>query len=502
MSDSGDLALMIQSEVPIVVIESHDERRVLGLLSEIALRQGLTLMEWTAIRGVERGALERGPPPLTAQHGEPEAALAEVARTPGPALWAFCDLHPWLKDEPRLVRLLREITLDYDRLHNTIVLISHRFELPPELSRLSARFRMQLPDRAALMAIVREQAEEWARRNRGARVRTDRQTLDRLCANLQGVTEADARKLIRHVIFRDGAITESALPAVNRLKFELLDAGSVLHFEYDVPDLSDLAGLDNLKAWLERRRAMLTGAGAGSGKAPGPELDRPRGLLLLGVQGGGKSLAARCTAGEMGLPLLRLDFGNLYNKFVGETERNLRESLLQAEQMSPCVLWMDEIEKGVDTSGSENATARRLLGTLLTWLAENTKPVFVVATANDIRALPPELLRKGRLDEIFFVDLPMAQARRDILALHLRKRGCALDGIDLEALAAQTDGFTGAELEQAVVSARYRLAVEGGDMTTETLRLAIDETVPLSVTMAEEMAALRAWARERTVPAG
>lgn len=496
MSDTGDLALMIQSEVPIVVIESHDERRVLGLLSEIALRQGLTLMEWTAIRGIERGALERGPLPPSPQHGEPEAALLEVARTPGPALWAFCDLHPYLKDEPRLVRLLREIALDYGRLHNTIVLVSHRFDVPPDLARVSARFRMQLPDRAALMAIIREQAEEWARRNHGARVRTDRRTLDRLCANLQGVTESDARKLIRHVIFRDGAITESALPAVNRLKFELLDAGGVLHFEYDVPDLSDLAGLGNLKAWLERRRAMLTGTDASS------DLDRPRGLLLLGVQGGGKSLAARCTAGEMGLPLLRLDFGNLYNKYVGETERNLRESLLQAEQMSPCVLWMDEIEKGVDTSGAENATARRLLGTLLTWLAENTKPVFVVATANDIRALPPELMRKGRLDEIFFVDLPDAQARRDILALHLARRDCSTDGIDLEALAEHADGFTGAELEQAIVSARYRLAVDGGAMSTETLRLAIDETVPLSVTMAEEMAALRAWARERTVPAG
>lgn len=498
MSDTGDLALMIQSEVPIVVIESHDERRVLELLAGIALRQGQTLMEWTAIRGVERGALERGAPPLTAQHRDPEAALAEVARTPGPALWAFCDLHPWLKDEPRLVRLLREIALDYGRLHNTIVLISHRFDLPPELARLSARFRMQLPDRAALMAIVREQAEDWARRNRGARVRTDRETLDRLCANLQGVTEADARKLIRHVIFRDGAISESDLPAVNRLKFELLDSGSVLHFEYDVPDLSDLAGLGNLKAWLERRRAMLTGASADAGTG----MDRPRGLLLLGVQGGGKSLAARCTAGEMGLPLLRLDFANLYNKYVGETERNLRESLLQAEQMAPCVLWMDEIEKGVDTSGAENATARRLLGTLLTWLAENTRPVFVVATANDIRSLPPELMRKGRLDEIFFVDLPGTQARRDILALHLRKRGCSLEGLDLDELAAHADGFTGAELEQAVVSARYRLAVAGGEMSTATLRLAIDETVPLSVTMAEEMMALRAWARDRTVPAG
>lgn len=496
MSDSGDLALMITSQMPIIVIESHDERRVLALLAEIALRQGIPVLEWTAVRGLERGALERGPLPDTPRHPEPDAALREVADTPGPALWAFCDLHPFLKDDARIVRLLREIALDYPRLHNTLVLISHRLELPPELSRLAARFTMSLPDRAALMAIVREQAEEWSRRHQGSRVRTDRRTLDRLCANLQGVTEADARMLIRHAIFTDGAIAQSDLPAVNRLKFDLLDAGGILHFEYDVPNLGDLAGLGNLKAWIERRRPMLTG------EAPGSDLDRPRGMLLLGVQGGGKSLAARCVAGEMGLPLLRLDFGNLFNKYIGETERNLRESLRQAEQMAPCILWMDEIEKGLDTSGGDNATARRVLGTLLTWLAENEHPVFVVATANDIRALPPELMRKGRLDEIFFVDLPGADARRDILALHLERRGCSRAGIDLDGLAEHSNGFTGAELEQAVVSARYRVAAEGSALDTEALRRAIDETVPLSVTMAEEVQALRDWARSRTVAAG
>jgi hypothetical protein len=476
-----------------VVIESHDERRVLALLAEIALREGMTVMEWTSVRGLERGALERRPPKERPETAEPERALVEAAHRPGPALWVFCDLHPFLKDDPRLVRLMREVALDFPALRNTLVLVSHRLTLPPELARLSARFELRLPDDATLMAIVREQAEAWAKANRGARVRTDRGTLDALIANLRGVTEADARMLIRHAIFTDGAITDSDLPEVNRLKFELLDAEGVLHFEYDAPDLSALAGLAGLKRWLETRRGLLTGTVT--------DVDRPRGLMLLGVQGGGKSLAARCIAGEMGLPLLRLDFGNLYNKFVGETERNLRESLAQAERMAPCVLWMDEIEKGVDVSGSDNATARRLLGTLLTWLAEQRAPVFVVATANDIRALPPELLRKGRLDEIFFVDLPGALARRDILDLHLRAREIDPSEIDLDGLAAAAEGFTGAELEAAVVSARYRAAGEGGSMDTAALHEAIASAVPLSVTMAEQIAALRAWAKERTVPA-
>lgn len=492
MSQAGDLALMIDSQVPIIVIESHDERRVLALLAEIAVRQGLACHEWSAVRGLERGGLERTGLPREPRATDPEEALKEIAASPGPALWALCDLHPFLKDAPQLVRLLKEVALEHPRLHHTLVLVSHRFEVPPELSRLTARFRMALPDAARLMGIVRELAEEWARRNRGARVRTDRPTLEKLVANLRGVTEADARLLIRHAIFTDGAITEADLPELNRLKYELLDAGGVLHFEYDVPDLSAVAGLDNLKDWLGRRRSVLAG---------GEDPDRPRGILLLGVQGGGKSLAARCIAGELRLPLLRLDFANLYNKFIGETERNLRESLDQAERMAPCVLWMDELEKGLDVRGADNATSRRVLGTLLTWLSEHRQPVFVVATANDVRTLPPELLRKGRFDELFFVDLPDVGARRDILALHLARRGCPPEGLDLEGIARATEGFTGAELEQAVVSARYGAAAEDRAVDTAALQAAVDATVPLSVTMAEAFESLRAWAAGRTVPA-
>ena len=498
MSEVDDLRMMIASRVPIIVIETHDELRVLVLLARIAMSKGLGLMEWTAVRGLRRGALERGPIPDEAHCADPEEALLEAGRTEGPLLFAFCDLHPWLRNEPRLVRLLREIALDHERSGNTLVLVSHRFEIPEELTRVSARFRMSLPDRETLLAIVREEAERWARSGAGARVRTDRATLDALIDNLAGVTEADARVLVRKAIQNDGAITDSDIPELNRLKFSLLDSGSVLHFEYDVPDLSAVAGLAGLKAWIASRRTALRGAA--------DDLDRPKGVLLLGVQGGGKSLAARALAGDTGLPLLRLDFGNLYNKFVGETERNLREALAQAERMAPCVLWMDEIEKGTDTSGADNATARRLLGTLLTWMAEHRARVFIVATANDIRRLPPELMRKGRIDEIFFVDLPGAEARRDILALHLDKRGCDPATVDLDLLADLAEGFTGAELEQAVVSARYRAAAEGGSVetgsvATPALRAAIEGTVPLSVTMAEDFAALRAWARERCVPA-
>ena len=215
------------------------------------------------------------------------------------------------------------------------------------------------------MAIVRKQAQEWASFNQGARVKTDKETLTKLIANLRGVTHADAQVLIRHAVFSDGAITESDIPAINRLKFVLLDAEGVLHFEYDTETFGQVAGLDNLKRWLELRKSAARQASDDVNENP-KDTDRPRGVMLLGVQGGGKSLAAKCVAGAWGLPLLRLDFGTLYNKFHGETERNLRNSLEQAELMAPCVLWMDEIEKGLATGDGDNATAQRVLGTLLT----------------------------------------------------------------------------------------------------------------------------------------
>jgi SpoVK/Ycf46/Vps4 family AAA+-type ATPase len=229
-------------------------------------------------------------------------------------------------------------------------------------------------------------------------------------------------------------------------------------------------------------------------------------MMLLGVQGGGKSLAARAIAGFWGIPLLRLDFGTLYNKYFGETERNLRNSLKQAGLMAPCVLWMDEIEKGVATGGGDNATSKRVLSTLLTWMAENRRPVFIVATANDIADLPPELLRKGRLDEVFFVDLPEAEVRAEVFRIHFAKRGIDPAAFDLDGLAGATDGFTGAEIEEAVVSARYLASARvpgpaSAALDQSDVIAAVNRTLPMSVMRAESIDALRAWARGRTVPA-
>jgi SpoVK/Ycf46/Vps4 family AAA+-type ATPase len=393
------------------------------------------------------------------------------------------------------VRLLKDVALRYREVAHTLVLLSHRLAIPPELARLAARVELSLPDEEEIMAIVREEARRWQAVNGGRRVKTDNRTLMQLTRSLRGLTHADCARLIRSAIFDEGSIAESALPEINRAKFELMDLDGVLSFEYRTEQFASVAGMQRLRAWLEQRReAAVAQDEAGA-------LDRPKGVLLLGVQGAGKSLTARAVAGAWGLPLLRLDMGALYNKYIGETERNLRESLRSAELMAPCVLWLDEIEKGVGGSDADEGVSRRLLGSLLTWMAEQRDGVFVVATANDVSALPPELLRKGRFDELFFVDLPDEATRAEIFRIHLRRRGIDPEGIDAGTLAGMSEGFSGAEIEQVVVSARYRAAADQAPLASAHLLTEIRATVPLAVTMAERIEALRAWADGRTVPA-
>lgn len=491
MADTKDLNILLDAKVPIIGIESPDERRVLALLLRCAIQRQLGFYEWTVTRGLQLGGFGAKPEDKQVDFTEPENLLKHIAEEPGPALYVLCDFHPYLKDEPKNVRFLKDIGLNYDTNKNTVVLVSHKLDIPAEISRMSANLTLRLPSDEELMAMVRSQAKEWAEQNRGLKVRTDSQTLKKLIANLRGVSHADAHVLIRHAVSGDGAITESDIPEINKLKFDLMDGEGVLHFEYDTERFSNVAGLNNLKSWLKLRREALL-----ENKA-----DRPKGVMLLGVQGGGKSLAAKAVAGFWSIPLLRLDFGTLYNKYFGETERNLRNSLKQAELMAPCVLWMDEIEKGIATGQGDNATSQRILGTLLTWMAENDNAVFIVATSNDITSLPPELLRKGRLDEVFFVDLPDAQVRQEIFKIHLKKRDLDPAQFDLPALAETASEFTGAEIEEAIVSARYLAAARDGTITQADLESALDRTYPISVLRGESIQALRTWAKDRTVPA-
>jgi SpoVK/Ycf46/Vps4 family AAA+-type ATPase len=417
--------------------------------------------------------------------------LKHIKAVSRPGYFALLDFHPYLGD-PMHVRLIKEIAQDYESVGRTLLLISHSLEVPAEVRHLTVRFSLSLPDTAGIKTIIHEEARRWQSRNGDRRIAADRRAVERLASNLTGLTVTDARRLVRAAIEDDGAISHSDLPQVMKAKYSLMDQNGVIAFEYDTARFSDVAGLDRLKTWLEHRRKAFEGRGS---------LDPPKGIMLLGVQGCGKSLAAKAVAGHFGVPLLRLDFGALYDKFYGETEKNLRRALQTAEVMAPCVLWMDEIEKGLAGSEADDGLSRRVLGTLLTWMAERRAQVFIVATSNDIERLPPELVRKGRLDEIFFVDLPDEPTRRAIFEIHLRRRNLAPSGFDMDTLVAESEGFSGAEIEQAVVSALYAAQSRDTRPDDSLLTEELARTRPLSVTMGERIGALRAWARDRTVPA-
>jgi SpoVK/Ycf46/Vps4 family AAA+-type ATPase len=494
VNDLQDLEVLLASRVGLLVVETHEEPRALDLLQRLAVRRQQPLFTWTAAEGLRRRDVPGGP--LAGTH-DPAGALRFIAASTLPATYVLLDFHPFT-EHPLHVRLLKDIAQAPNSTLRHVVLVGYQVKVPPELDKLAARFALSLPDAEGIKQLVREEVLAWqAARGDGRTVQAERETFDLFLRHLQGLSDTDVRRLTRRALDAEGILGRDDVDRLVRAKHEALGSQSVLAFEMDSARFADVAGLATLKAWLERRREAFLGDADALG------LDVPKGLMLVGVQGCGKSLAAKAVAGSWGVSLLRLDFGALYNKFLGETERNFREALKVADAMSPCVLWLDEIEKGVAGSGStsDGGESRRVLGALLTWMAERRSRVFVVATSNDIEALPPELIRKGRLDEIFFVDLPTAAARAEILRIHLKRRKQNPDSFDLAALAAGTEGFSGAELEQVVVAALYEARSSGGSLATRHLQDEAARTRPLSVVMAERVQGLRLWARDRTVKA-
>lgn len=491
MKDIRELEGLLAAKMPIVAVESHEEAKVLRMFERFAALNERKLWKWSVTGGLKRASGAEGAFNTT----RIEDALRHIEKSPENAIYLFLDAHKFL-DDPVVLRQLKDIAAA-ERTHRMLAFLSPRLEVPEEIGRMTARFRPSLPDAAMIGAILNEEARSY-RESTGEPVRSSREALNVLTQHLGGVTEEDVRRLARMAIRDDGAISGADIARVLKAKHELLAAGEILVLEPGIPDLGQLGGLAKLKRWLEVRREAFMGHG------PDSPLPAPKGMLLLGVQGAGKSLAAKCVAGAWQLPLFRMDFGSLYEKYHGETERNLREALAVANAMAPCVLWMDEIEKGIagDAGGdSDGGVSRRVLGTLLTWMSERAARVFLVATANDISQLPAELLRKGRFDEIFFVDLPHAQAREEILRIHLKRNRQDPAAFDLARLSAACEGFSGAEIEQAIVAARYEAHAAKKPLDSAAIEAEARRTRPLSVMMAEKVEALRAWARERAVPA-
>jgi SpoVK/Ycf46/Vps4 family AAA+-type ATPase len=488
-----DLELLIRSRHPLIFLETVEKDRAQGMLMHVADRMKLPFYSWTRTKGL-RPAEQRAADPGTLA---PVDALAKLEALYRPALVNFQGLGDDLEDRLTATRL-RDAVRQYQTLVGCVVVTGAApAELPTVLSGLGTVMELPLPSAAEYESLVKRLYRDLSKRY-AIELHLTREDLDLLIRNLSGFTLIEAEKVLTLAMVEDGRLDPSDLRRVIDAKRTILERDGLLEFYPVEEGLDDVAGLASLKAWLAKRRAIVRDPV----RAAEFGLPFPKGLLLLGVQGAGKSLCAKAVANDWGLPLLRMDPAGLYNKYVGETERNVRRAMAAAEKMAPVVLWIDEIEKAFASGGEmDGGVSQRVLGLFLSWLQERRGDVFVVATANDVSRLPPELIRKGRFDEIFFVDLPDAEVRAEILRLHLRRRGQDPDAIDLGLVARAAEDFSGAELEQVILSALYTAFGEGGRVDQRLLLQEIGATRPLALTMRERVEALRHWARARTVPA-
>lgn len=488
----SDLDTLIAQGTALVFIETLEDSRILHHVGVLAHERQTPLFTWNAA-GALTCSIPLDHPPQTKGIQE---ALAYVKRDIRAGLVVILDPQPHLKD-PAVLRLLIDLAQDTQGTSRTVMLVGDHLQLPDHLRRVGKYFTPPFPDSELIREIYYEEVYRWLWEDRGRKFMKPGDMEDKLVRHLAGLNEEDVRRLLAESIRDDGRLTLIDLKRILNFKRENSGKDGLIEFGIETQGLDLVGGLNHLKQWLELRRATFTGERADQA------IDPPKGLLLLGVQGAGKSLAAKAVAGSWHVPLMRLDFGNLYSKWLGESEHNLKEALRQAEAMAPCVLWIDEIEKSVanGSGDADGGVSRRILGSLLTWMSERRAKVFLVATANDVSRLPPELLRKGRFDEIFFVDLPSQAVRRDIFAIHLGKRNLDPRFFDLGNLARASEGFSGSEIEQVIIDGMYRALGARENPGTDHMLKELSVTSPLSVVMHEKVASLRAWASGRTVPA-
>ena len=489
----ADLDLLIRSRHGLVHIDSIEDERVQHVLRLVSDQLTVPFFIWTRTHGICRDGYSNG----VYDTSDALKALAHVAASDTAGIYHFVGFGTLLENEA-VVDRLKGVVENLGERRGAVVLSGDGLSFPPGLSRLVASMKLPMPDVADFRAMVQQVHRDIARKS-SVHVDLSPDEETRLLNSLKGLTMLEAARVVTRAIVRDNRLTADDITEVVQAKKEIVEREGILEYYTAEMSMTDVAALDGLKAWLAKRKLFLTQAD----KAAAFGLSFPKGILLIGVPGCGKSLCARAVATEWGLPLLKLDTASLYNKFVGETERNFKRALETAERLAPCVLFIDELEKafGAGSGTEDGGLSQRVLGTFLTWLQDRNGDVFTVATANDIERLPPELLRKGRFDEVFFVDLPDDQARAAILAIQLRLRKQNIAGIDTAAVVRATSGFSGAEIEQVVVSGLYSAFAAGGGLTTDVLVREAVATRPLSVTMAEKVAALRQWAKDRAVPA-
>lgn len=488
-----ELSILIQAQYPLIYLVTSEEERAEQAIATLAqMKPQRRVFIWTVTHGI----VEFGQPRNVTQHNtvSPEAAVEWVIRQREPGIFVFKDLHPFI-DSPAVTRWLRDAIASFKETQKAIVLMSPVQLIPIELEKEVAVLDYPLPDMGELNQVLTHQLDQI---RPARRITTD--TREKLLKAALGLTRDEAEKVYRKAQVTAGRLTEAEVDIVLSEKKQLIRRNGILEYIEEDETIDAVGGLEELKHWLRQRSNAFTERAREYG------LPQPKGMLILGVPGCGKSLIAKTTSRLWGLPLLRLDMGRVYDgSMVGRSEANLRNALKTAESISPAILFIDEIDKAfagsTGSADSDGGTSSRIFGSFLTWMQEKSSPVFVMATANRVERLPGEFLRKGRFDEIFFVDLPNAAERREIFNIHLSKRRRDIARFDLDQLVNVCDGFSGAEIEQGLVAAMYEAFAQEREFTQLDIIAAIKATLPLSKTMSEQVTALREWARQRARPA-
>ena len=506
------LRRLIRARFPLLSIQTAEESRALAEIAAVVgnrtqVAPARQVYTWSTANGF--AALGQ---PGNAETRTPHAALTAAAALTMPSVVVLLDLHPWMgtnasPPDTQLVRALKDTVRYYKDgpVPRTLVLISPTPHIPADLESLVTLVDFPLPTEQQIRATL----DGMIARNSSAgalKVELGPAGAERLAKAALGLTAFEAENAFARSMVDDGRLTDDDIALVQEEKRQIVQKSGVLEVVKANVSLDDIGGLENLKTWLRKRNGSWLDEAAAYG------LPAPKGVLVTGVPGCGKSLTAKAMASAWSLPLVRLDIGRVFGGLVGASEQNMRTALRTAEAIAPCVMWIDEIEKGFASGASgagDSGTSARVFGTFLSWMQEKTAAVFVMATANQIALLPPEMMRKGRFDEIFFIDLPTDVERRVIFSIHLKARlkaGPALGALVvddplLDRLVQATEGFSGAEIEQVVISACFDAFNERRHLTAEDMLHGIANTVPLSVTQAEQIADLRAWADVRAVAA-
>ena len=493
-----DIEILIRARYPVIYVVTWEESRVEDAIAEIAAKRDKKILTWSVCRGiVPYGTSPQSQRNTDTKTCDPQVALNQVLDMVDPAIFIFKDFHPYLND-PAVVRKVREVALYLKNSYKTLILISPTLRLPLELEKEVSVVDFGLPSREHVMQLLEKTTEEVNKNNRLNISLTD-SAKEALVNAAMGLTINEAENVFAKTLVKTGGLSEKDVPIILSEKEQIIRKSGMLEYYRASEEFGNVGGMEELKDWLRKRKSAFSADARKFG------LPTPKGALLIGVQGCGKSLCAKALASLWRVPLLRLDLGKVFSSLVGSSEENVRSAVRVAESVAPAILWMDEIEKAFSgtqsSSFSDGGTTSRVFGTFITWLQEKTAPVFVIATANNISQLPPELLRKGRFDEIFFVDLPSKTDRAEIFRIHITKRGRDPESFDLEKLAEATDGFSGAEIEEAVAATLFDVFDKGQDLSTEAILSSVEATVPLYRTMKEDIERLRDWATDRARPA-